>query len=44
MCIVDGSIFGLFSSRGMVASLYITISAGICAITCLSKKGPKYGV
>ena len=44
MCMVDGSIPALFSFGGMIGSLYVTICAGICAITCVSEKGPKYGV
>ena len=41
---VNGSIRGLFSSRGIVGSLYVIVSASMCAITCVSGKGPMCGV
>ena len=44
MCMVNGSIRGLFISIGIVGSLYVNVSAGICAITCVSWKGPMCGV
>ena len=36
---VDGSTRGLFISIGIVDPLYVIVSAGICAITCVSQKG-----
>ena len=44
MCMVNGSICGLFISIGIVGSLYVNVSAGICPITCVSWKGPMCGV
>ena len=44
MCMADGSICGLFNSRGMFGFLYVNVSAGIYAITCVSRKGPICGV
>ena len=44
MCMVNGSIRGLFISIGIVGSSYVNVSAGICAITCVSWKGPMCGV
>ena len=35
---VDGFICGLFSSRGIVGSLYVIVFASMCAITCMSRK------
>ena len=32
----DGSTWGLFISIGIVGSLYVIVSAGMCAITCVS--------
>ena len=40
----DGSICGLFSSRGIVGSSYINVFIGICAITYVFRKGLLYGV
>ena len=34
---------GMFSI-GIVGSLYIIVYAGMCAITCVSRKGPMCGV
>ena len=44
MCMVDGSTRGLFSSSGIVGSSYVIVSASMCAITCVSRKGPMYGM
>ena len=44
MCIVDGSTQGLFSSSGIVGSSYIIVSTSMCVVTCVSGKGPMYGV
>ena len=41
---VDGSTRGLFISIGIVGFSYIIISVGMCAITCVSQKGPVCGV
>ena len=37
---VDDSTQGLFSPIDMVGSSYVIVSAGMCAITCVSRKGP----
>ena len=44
MCTVDGSTQGLFSSNGIVGSSYVIVFVSMCAITCMSGKGPMYGV
>ena len=44
MCMADGSTRGLFISIGIVGSLYIIVSIGMCIITCVSQKGPVCGV
>ena len=44
MCIEDGSTRGLFISIGIVGSSYVIVFAGMCAITCVSWKGPMCGV
>ena len=44
MCMAKDSICGLFNSRGMFGSLYVNISIGIHAITCVSRKGSMCGV
>ena len=44
MCMVDGSTFGLFSFGSIVGFLYIIVSAGMCAITCVFRKGSMYGM
>ena len=44
MCIEDGSTLGLYISIGIVGSSYVIVSAGMCAITCVSWKGPMCGV
>ena len=36
----DGSIRGLFNSRGMFGSLYVNVSTGMYVIECVSRKGP----
>ena len=41
---VDGSTRGLFSSGGIVGSSYVIVFAGMCAITCVFRKDPMYGV
>ena len=41
---MDGSTCGLFNSRGIVGSSYVIVSADMCAIACVSGKGPMYGV
>ena len=41
---VDGSTWGLFISIGIIGSSYVIVSAGMCAITCVSGKGPTCGV
>ena len=41
---VDGSTRGLFISIGIVGSLYVIVSSGMCVITCVSQKGPMCGV
>ena len=33
ICMVEGSMRGLFSSGGMVGSSYISVSVGMCMIT-----------
>ena len=40
----DGSIRGLFISISIVGSLYVIVSAGMCVITCVSRKGSMCGV
>ena len=40
----DGSIRGLFNYGGMFGSSYVSVLGGIYAITCLSRKGPAYGM
>ena len=37
---MDGFIRGLFISIGIIDSLYIIVFASMCAITCMSRKGP----
>ena len=44
MCVEDGSTLGLFTSIGIVGSSYVIVSARMCAITCVSWKGPMCGV
>ena len=44
MCMVDGSTWDLFNSSGIVGSSYVIVSASMCAITCVSRKGPMNGV
>ena len=44
MCMVNGSTQGLFISIGIVGSSYVNVLAGMCAITCVSWKGPMCGV
>ena len=44
MCMVDGSTQGLFSSSSIVGSSYVIVSIDMYAITCVSGKGPMYGV
>ena len=44
MCMVDGSIHGLFSFGGIVGFLFVIVSIGMCTITYISKKGFVYGV
>ena len=41
---VDGSIHNLLNSRGMFGSSYVNVSIGMCAITCVSRQKPMYGV
>ena len=41
---VDGSTRGLFISIGIVGSSYVIVSARICVILCVSRKGPMCGV
>ena len=41
---VDGSTRGLSNSIGIVGSSYVIVSAGMCAIICVSGKGPMCGV
>ena len=36
MCIEDGSTLGLYISIDIVGSSYVIVSAGVCAITCVS--------
>ena len=40
----DDSTRGLFISIGIVGSSYVIVSASMCAITCVSWKGPMCGV
>ena len=35
---VDGSTLDLFISIDIVGSLYVIVSTGMCAITCVSEK------
>ena len=44
MCMKADSTRGLFISIGIVGSSYVIVSAGMCAITCVSWKGPMCGV
>ena len=44
MCMVDGSTQGLFNSSGIVGSTYVIVSAGMCAITWVFRKGSMYDV
>ena len=44
ICIASGSICGLFGSDGIVGSTYLIVTAAKWAITCVSGKGPIYGV
>ena len=44
MCMVNGSIRGLFSSSGIVGSSYVSVFASMCAITCVSENSHVYGV
>ena len=44
ICMVEGSICGLFNFGGMVGSSYISVSAGMCMITWVFRKGPMRGV
>ena len=44
ICMVEGSICGLFSSGDMVGSSYISMSASICMIIWIFEKGPMKGV
>ena len=41
---VDGSIRCLLISIGIVGSSYVIVSTGMCAITCVSRKGPMFVV
>ena len=43
MCMEDGSTLGLLISISIVGSSYVIVSAGICAITCVSRNGPMCG-
>ena len=40
----DGSTLGLLISIGIVGSSYVIVCAGMCATTCVSRKGPMCGV
>ena len=44
MCMVDGSMWGLFNSSCIVGSSYVIVSAGMCVIIRVFGKGPMYGV
>ena len=44
MYMVDGSTRGIFNSSSIVGSLYVIVSASICAITCVFIKGPMCGM
>ena len=39
MCMVDGSTRGLFISIGIVGSLYVIVSAGMCLLHVYLKRG-----
>ena len=43
MCIVNGSVQGLFMFWGVVGSSYVTVSALKWATTCVSRNGPMCG-
>ena len=44
MCMVNGSIGGLFSSKNIVGSSYVNGLGEMCATMCVSRKGPLYDV
>ena len=44
MCIVEDSVRGLFNLSGFVGSKYVIVSAGMYVTTCVSGKGPIFGV
>ena len=41
---VDGSTRGLFIFNGIIGSSYVIVYVDMCTITCMSRKGPMFGV